>query len=71
MKTMLNIVCSHIPMKYLTFNAKGVLPDKIPVSSKRKQNIQEETNDDRANSDYENLQIIRIDLTGVISTVKT
>ena len=50
---------------------KGFSLTKSLSHQKEKQNIQEEPNDYRANSDYENLEIIRIDLTEVISTVKT
>ena len=41
---MLNIFCSYIPMKYLTFNDKGIPPclnDHIKHLIKKEKNIQE------------------------------
>lgn len=42
----------------------------LSISSKRKKTFKKNLKNGRANSDYENLQIIRIDLTETVSTFK-
>ena len=60
-------------MKYLTFNDKGIPPclnDHIKHLIKKEKTFKKNLKNGRANSDYENLQIIRIDLTETVSTFK-